>query len=250
MTTRVSALAFVVVSLVAASSRAEQVRLHGATTVIDVVVNPHKAAVEKSTGHTLELAGNATGKGLADLVEGKADIALCSEPVDIAVAAAKVAGKEVDASKLQFTVVKKAQVMFIVHPSNPVTSLTWQQISDVLTGKITNWKDLGGPDKPITVYSDTITGGTRALIKKSVMKGAEYGKAVKALTAVKKVGELVAVDPLGFGGLGAGFVDSNTVKVVKTDTLERPLGFITLGPPTGKALQVIEAFKTAVASAK
>ena len=127
--------------------------------------------MEKSTGHTLEIVGNATGKGLVDLVDGKAEVAMVSEPLDIAVAAAKAAGKKIDPKTLQFNVVRNDEIVFVVHPANPVTKLTLEQLGDIHIGKITNWKQVGGKDMPITVYSDAVTGGTRAMVKKLVMGG-------------------------------------------------------------------------------
>lgn len=225
---------------------ADQVRLHGATTVIDRVITPHQAAVEKATGHKLEIVGNATGKGLVDLHEGRSDASLCSEPVDIAVQAAAVAGKKVDRSRIQFHVVMHDEIVFVVHPSNPVSSLSWEQIRDIHTGKIKNWKAVGGKDEPITVFADTPSGGTRAMIKTLVMGGQEYSSSVVSLTAVKKVVEMVAVDATGFGGVGRGFVDPRA-KIVVTRKLERPLGFITLGPPSPAVKTVIDAFKKEIA---
>ena len=87
----------------ATDALADSVKLHGATTVVNVVVTPNRAAVEKSTGHTLEIVGNATGKGLVDLSEGKADASMSSEPLDIAVAAAEAAGKKIDPRRCSST---------------------------------------------------------------------------------------------------------------------------------------------------
>jgi len=241
---RAAAVALVVAGAMPAF--ADQVRLHGATTVIDRLVNPYKDAVQASTGHTLEVVGNATGKGLVDLHEGRTDASLSSEPIEIAVAAAAVAGKQVDRSKLQFSVVMHDEIVFIVHPTNPVTSLTWEQIRDIQTGKIKNWKAVGGKDQPITVFADTPTGGTRAMIKTIVMGGQDFGPSVVSLTAVKKVADMVAADPTGFGGLGKGFVDSRT-RIVETKKLERPLGFVTIGAPSPAVKSVIDAFKAQVA---
>jgi phosphate transport system substrate-binding protein len=240
------AAAALALAALATPAVADQVRLHGATTVIDRVINPYKDAVEKSTGHTLEIVGNATGKGLVDLHEGRTDASLCSEPVEIAVAAAAIAGKQVDRSKLQFSVVGHDEIVFVVHPSNPVSSLTWEQIRDIQAGKIKNWKDVGGANQPITVFADTPTGGTRAMIKTIVMGGQDFGPSTVSLTAVKKVADMVGADPTGFGGLGKGFADSR-VKIVQTKKLERPLGFITIGAPSPAVKSVIDAFKTQVA---
>lgn len=232
-------------SLFAAGALADTVKLHGATTVVNVVIGPHRAAVEKMTGHTLEIVGNATGKGLADLSDGKADASLASEPLDIAVAAAAIAGKKIDPKTLQLHEVRKDEIVFVVHPSNPVGSLTWEQLRDIHTGTISNWKQVGGKDQPITVYSDALTGGTRAMVKQVVMGGQEYAASVKSLTSVSRVGELIAGDQSGVGGLGKGFVTAGKVKVVQTKKVERPLGFITVGAPSAKVKQVIDAFKVA-----
>src|SRR5262245_46669667 len=158
---------------------ADTVKLNGATTVQNVVVNPHREAVQKATGHTLEIVGNATGKGLVDLSEGKCDAAMVSEPLDIAVSAAETAGKKIDPKTLQMLEIRKDEIVFVVHPGNGVGALTWDQLRDIHTGKTTNWKQVGGKDAPIVVYSDAVTGGTRAMIKKVVMGGAEYGAEVK-----------------------------------------------------------------------
>lgn len=221
---------------------ADTVKMTGASTVLNVVITPAKAAVEKSTGHTLAIIGSGTGKGLVDLVDGASDIAMVSEPMDIAVDAAAVAGKKVDAKTIQFFELRKDEIVFVVHPSNPVGKLSWEQIRDIHTGKITNWKDVGGKDQAIVVYSDSTTGGTRAMVKKVVMGGAEYGPAVKAQTSVKRAAEMVGGDEAGITGVGKGFVDASKNKVVDTKKLERPLALATLGAPKPAAKAVIEAF--------
>jgi phosphate transport system substrate-binding protein len=237
------AMAVLTLVVLAAPVRADEVRLHGATTVIDRLIIPYLAAVEKATGHKLEIVGNASGKGLVDLMEGRCDASLSSEPLEIALAAARTAGKDIDGGKLQFQVAMHDEIVFIVNPGNPVNSLTWEQIRDIHTGKIKNWKKVGGKDAPITVFTDTVTGGTRAMIKQVVMGGADFTSSAVVLTTVKKVGDMVAADTTGFGGLGKGFVDASRVKIVQTKKVERPLGFITVGAPTAKVAKVIDAFK-------
>lgn len=243
----VTAALFACAAYVPAIAWSDTVRLHGATTVLNVVVNPHRAAVQKATGHTLEIAGNATGKGLVDLSDGKADLAMVSEPLDIAVEAAAVAGKKIDVKTLQLHEVRKDEIVFVVHSSNPVGNLTWDQLRDIHTGKISNWKQVGGKDAPIVVYSDAVTGGTRAMVKQMVMGGNDYGPDVKSLTSVSRVAELVAKDANAVGGVGKGFVDQKAVKIVQTKKVERPLGFVTIGAPSASGKQVIDAFRVAVA---
>lgn len=223
--------------------QAAEVRLNGATTVVSALVAPHKAAVEKATGHTLVIVGNATGRGLVDLFDGKCDISMVSEPLNIAVEAAAVAGKVIDPGKLVLTVVKTDEIVFIVNKANPVRKLSWAEIRDIHTGKISNWKEVGGKDAPIVVYSDALSGGTRAMIKHLVLEGREFGPAVKPQAAVKKAAELVASDENGFAGVGKGFVDAEKAVAVSAQKLERPLGFVTIGKAAGDAAAVIAAYQ-------
>jgi phosphate transport system substrate-binding protein len=232
----------IALALLAGGALADTIKMTGASTVLNVVVTPTKAAVEKSTGHTLQIIGSGTGKGLVDLADGVSDIAMVSEPLDIAVEAAAVAGKQVDPKAIQFFELKKDEIVFVVNPANSVGKLSWEQLRDIHTGKITNWKAVGGKDLAIVVYSDSATGGTRAMIKHVVMGGADYGPAVKAQTSVKRAGELVGTDEAGIAGVGKGFVDASKTKTIETKKLERPLALATLGAPKPAAKAVIDAF--------
>lgn len=123
----------------AGTAAAETVKMTGASTVFNVVIAKTKAAAEKSSGHTVQVLSSNTGKGLVDLADGASDMAMVSEPLDIAIEAAAVAGKKIDAKSIQFFELAKDEIVFVVHPSNPVGKLTWEQIRDIHTGKITNW---------------------------------------------------------------------------------------------------------------
>ena len=109
----------VIAALISGAALADTIKISGATTVLNVVVGPAKDSVEKSTGHTLAMIGSGTGKGMVDLFDVASDIAMVSEPMDIAAEAALVAGKKIDPSKVQVFELKKDEIVFVVHPSNP-----------------------------------------------------------------------------------------------------------------------------------
>lgn len=245
----VMSVAAAVFATFATSTMADTVTLHGSTTVISDVINPHRAAVEKSTGHTLELSGNGSGKGLVDLFNGTTDVSMASEPLDVAadskMVSSAAAEKKVDMKSLQFHQVKKTEIVFVVHPSNPVTKLSPEQVSDIFTGKITNWKQVGGKDQPIAVYTDVLGGGTRAMVQKYAMGGAEFGVNVKSFPTLKRVVELLSGDEKAIAPIGLVFADPAKTKTVQTKKIERPLGFVTIGAPSPKVKQVIDAFAAA-----
>ena len=138
------------------------------------------------------------------------------------------------------------EVVFIVHKSNPVASLTWDQIRDIHIGKVTNWKEVGGKDLPIAVFTDAPASATRGLIKDVVLGGQDYSPQANAVE-ITKVSLLVGMMDGAIGGLGKGFVQDGPVKIIQSQKLERPLGFITVGQPSEKVRKVIEAYRAQAA---
>ncbi len=160
----------------------------------------------------------------------------------IAVAAARSAGLDRPIPDLRMHVVRTSEVVFVVHPSNPVKALTWEQLKDIHTGKIGNWKELGGKDLPIAVYTDAAASATRGLVQQTVLAGGAYAPSAKAVDFVKQVNDEVARDERGIGALGLEFVDRAGVAVVQTRKLERPLALVTIGEPSENVRKVIEAY--------
>jgi phosphate transport system substrate-binding protein len=226
---------------------ADTVRLSGSPAVIAAVINPHRAAVERATGHTLQVASSETGQGLADLADRKADVAMVSERIDAAVAAAGRAGKQVHPSALWVHELQKDEVVFLVHASNPVGKLSMEQLSDIHTGKISNWKQVGGPDRLITVYAGSLT-GAGAVVRKVVMGGADYTGGARSTTSMVPVSDLVQADESAIGAIGKALVNPRaSTRTIDTPRVSRQLSLITVGAPSAQVSRVIEALKRAAA---
>ena len=121
------------------------VKVHGATTVTFGLMRPHKAAIEKTAGVDLTILPSSTSRGLTDLAQGRADIAMLAEPLETA--ADSLNQKQPGAVKADELVGKhvgNAYVEFIVHPSNPVTKLSKEQLAGLFSGTIKNWSEVGG----------------------------------------------------------------------------------------------------------
>lgn len=224
--------------------RAAALRLHGAASVVDTLVAPHAAAVEQATGIPLAVERSNAGRGLLDLVEGKCDLALASASLEATIAAARTAGLAAAPPDLRLHVAATSEVVFIVHPSNAVRRLSWEQLREIHTGRWTTWREVGGQDLAIAVVTDAAASATRALIRQVVLGGADYAPGARALAAVAEVNEEVARNPAAIGGLGREFVDSARAAVVETPRIERPLAFVSVGEPNADAARVIEAFRT------
>jgi phosphate transport system substrate-binding protein len=104
----------------------------------------------------------------------------------------------------------------ITHPSNPVKGLSLDQVRDIYAGTITNWKQVGGPDKKIVVVSRDTNSGTYETFIKMVMRKAKIGSGVEYVGSNGAVRQRVQSTPAAVGFAGLGFVD-RTVKALEID---------------------------------
>ena len=114
----------------------------------------------------ISVTGGGSGTGIAAMINGTVDIANASramKPEEIS--AAQTNGIE----PVEFVVAGDA-IAVVVHPSNPVDRLTLQQISDIYTGRITNWSQLGGEDRPIVLLSRESNSGTYVYFLENVIR--------------------------------------------------------------------------------
>jgi phosphate transport system substrate-binding protein len=148
-----AALAILALSL--PSPAAADVKVHGATTVTFGIMRPHQAEIEKLAGVELTILPSSTSRGLADLVEAKADIAMLAEPLEdiTRILNAKRPGF-VNPADFVSKHVANAYIQFIVHPSNPLKTLSQEQLAGLFSGRIKNWSELGGTNQQVLVVGE------------------------------------------------------------------------------------------------
>ncbi len=98
-------------------------------------------------------------------------------------------------------------VCIVVHPSNPVKALKTERIRDIYTGKVTNWKDLGGADKPIVVISRDTSSGTYESFAQFVMGKDKMFEKVEYVNSTPQAHDRVSTTQGAIGYVGLGFVD-------------------------------------------
>jgi phosphate transport system substrate-binding protein len=228
----------------AATAHAGTVMVHGSSTVASNIMLPHQDAIEQSSGQTLRIMSNGTARGIADLVAGKVHMAMISAPLDTVIAKAnKKDPGSVDGSRLQAHPVGATRVAFVVHPSNPAKELSLAQVTDILSGKVKNWQEVGGPNAPIVVVVGAQGGGVRAMVEKELLGGGDIKAAVRQLPGAAQVVKVVKQVPQAFGIAIEATVDAG-VTLVKTDQqIEQPLILVTMGSPSAEVTKVIDAAK-------
>jgi phosphate transport system substrate-binding protein len=225
-----------------ATAQASNIAIHGSTTVSNAVLTPHKADIEQASGTTLDIVANGSGRGLADLAAGKTDMAMISAPLaeEVAASNAKTPGS-LDPAKLVAHQIGEARVAFVVHPSNPVTTLTLAQVTGILSGKITKWSEVGGADQPIIVVVATRGDGVRSAVEGRLLGGASIVTQARELPNAPQIVQVAAQVPAAFGVASAASIRPG-VTVLKTDeAIAQPLILVTMGPASPDATKVIAA---------
>jgi phosphate transport system substrate-binding protein len=243
----VRSLLFTLAALIAVATpaSADVLRLHGSTTVFANILQPHQQAIESRSGHNLRVVSNGSGRGLQDLVGGRADIGMISAPLETTVKKIKKKNAAFDDRGLTAHQVGETKVAFITHPSNPVRSLTLKQVTAILEGKITNWQEVGGRPQPIVIVCEDRNGGLRAMTEKALLEGKSIVGSAKQIPNGTQIPKIVAQMPVAFGVAAAAAV-GNKVREVSTDeSIAQPLILVTRGEATPAQRAVIDAARAA-----
>ena len=145
----------------------------------------------------VQVTGGGSGTGISALINGTTDIATSSRPM-----------KETEQKKLRSKVeiaVAKDGVTFYVNEKNPLSSLTQEQLAKIYLGDVTNWKDVGGPDAPIVLYSRENSSGTYVFVKDNLLDGNDYSATAQTLPGTAAVVNAVAKEKNGIGYGGAAY---------------------------------------------
>lgn len=241
---RITVLTAATLALSVSLATADQINLGGGGAAIATIFTPVKAAFEKATGHNLIILQSTPALGLSDLIVGKLDVAVAAVPLDSMISGAEKAGTKVDKAALQSFEIGTNKVVVFVHASNPVTNLTKEQMKGLFTGKVTNWKDVGGKDAPVLVVWGKNSPGQNALFTKVILDGEKISAENLETTNYKGIMDTVAANPEAIGIDPLGMVDA-TVKAIKpSPEVNSQINFVTKGKPSATVQKLIDFIKT------
>ncbi len=186
-----------------APARPMTLQIEGSTTVGPIADEFTEAFKKLHPDITITVKKTGSGDGAAALIDGRCQIATMSrfmKPEEFKKAVEKGVMPVAHAIALD-------GVCVIVHPSNPVAGLTVQQVQDIYTGKITNWKELGGADTPIVVISRDTSSGTYECFSHIVMGKEKMAQTVEYVNSNPQAHSRVATTTGAIGYVGLGFVD-------------------------------------------
>jgi len=224
----------------AAAQEKVALQIEGSTTVGPIVVEFAEAFKKTDPNLVITVKQTGSGDGIAALIDGRCQVATSSRSMKLEEYKAAV---EKGVMPVTHTISMDG-VCMVVHPSNPVKALTVAQLKDIYTGKITNWKDLGGADKAIVLISRDTSSGTYESFVTFVMGKDKLAEKTEYVNATPQAHSRVATTEGAIGYVGLGFVDKQvkalevngvapTRKTIQSGKypLSRPLFLYTNGYP-------------------
>ena len=231
----------------------------------DTMVNLGQAWAEKymeeNAGDFIAVTGGGSGTGLSSLISGTCDIAMSSRNIkEKEIAIAKQKGINPNEIKVALD-----GLVVVVNPGNPISKLTIVQLADIFTGRVTNWKEVGGKDERIVVLSREVNSGTHVYFKEHVLRKndpnskEEFAPTALMLSSSQAIADEVAGNSAAVGYYGLGYISKKQkpLAIAKDEKSEyeaptienvingkypisRPLFLYTNGVPEGLAKKFVD----------
>ncbi|RAP23070.1 phosphate ABC transporter substrate-binding protein [Brevibacillus laterosporus] len=182
----------------------------GSTAMQPLVEQAAKKFMEKNQQVQIQVQGGGSGTGLSQVANGAATIGNSDIFAE--------EKKGIPADQLVDHKIAVVGMAAVVHSKAGVDNLTKQQLIDIFTGKVTNWKEVGGADQKITLVNRPKNSGTRATFVQYALEGAEEAEGITEDSS-GTVRKIIAETPGAIGYLGTSYLN-DTVKTVKLDGVE------------------------------
>lgn len=241
-----TAAAAVVLCCTSMTSVAEDIlQVQGSTTFFSHLMKPNQADIEALAKIKIEVVPNKSIWGLIALLEGRAQLAMISAALEGEVNVARKFAPDLQYGRLKAFQISEVPISFPVHPSNPVRSLTDNQMRQILNGDITNWKDVGGANLPIRVVATQDGGGTVVAVRSQLLSDAHINaqNAIRPESA-RHVVQVVSQEP---GAIGIAqhklAQDANLPEITTETSIVQKLILVAREPIDDNVKAVVDATK-------
>jgi phosphate transport system substrate-binding protein len=238
-----------------AIAQAGTVSIKGSDTMVVLGQRWAEEYMKKHPDTTIQVTGGGSGTGISALINGTTEICEASRSMKDA---EKAQLKEKAGALPEEIIVAKDGLSVYLNDSNPLNELTMEQLKGIFTGKITNWKEVGGADGKIIPYSRENSSGTYVFFKEHVLGNADYTPRAQAMPGTAAVVNAVSKEKSSIGYGGAAYAKGIKVIKVKKDAgaegiapsdvtvkngtypLSRPLFFYLRTKPAGEIKAIVD----------
>jgi len=230
-----------VMSLAASAQTA--LRVHGSI-YFKLLFDQHPAEMNAAAGGHFEYLANGTDAGVLDLLAGKADVATMVGPLEDVVKKINQQNPgAVDLTKLRSIPLGSAKYVLIVNPNNPVRKVTTQQAAGLLSGRIKNWKEVGGPDQMIVPVVPPMGSGATVTFENLLLRTEKWSPDAHIVGSTVEIRSSVAQSVRSVGTISAAALTDKVVALTLDSDLETPVSLVVLGEPQANALKLADALR-------
>lgn len=245
---------FIFVPFTLAASGKNSIQIKGSDTMVNLSQSWAEKYMEKNPRDFVAVTGGGSGTGFSSLISGTCDIAMSSRNIkEKEIVLAKQKGINPNEIKVALD-----GLAVVVSPDNPVSKLTIDKLADIFTGRISDWKELGGKPGKIVILSREVNSGTHVYFKEHILRKndpnskEEFASGALMLPSSQAIADEVAQNPGAIGYYGMGYIsgrqkaimmakDENSEYVAPTIEnvvsgkypISRPLFIYTNGEPQG-----------------
>lgn len=197
------------------------IQIKGSDTMVNLAQAWAERYMEENPGDFVAVTGGGSGTGFASIISGTCDITISSRDIkEKEITLAKKKGINPFEIKVALD-----GLAVVVNPRNPVNKVTMGQLADIFSGKIINWKELGGEDKKIVVLSREVNSGTHVYFKEHILRRndpnsrEEFAPSALMLSSSQAIADEVANNTAAIGYYGMGYIsDKQKALSVAKDT--------------------------------
>ena len=200
------------------------IQVKGSDTMVNLGQAWAEKYMEENPAEFIAVTGGGSGTGFSSLISGTCDIAMASRNIkDKEIALARQKG--IDPFEIK---VAMDGLAVVVNPKNPVSKLTVDQLARIFTGKVTNWKEVGGQDAKIVILSREVNSGTHVYFKEHVLRKGdpnskeEFAPGALLLSSSQAIADEVAGNTAAIGYYGMGYISvkQKAIQVAKDEKAE------------------------------
>ncbi|MDD2851024.1 MAG: substrate-binding domain-containing protein [Desulfuromonadaceae bacterium] len=222
---------------------AEELKIGAGAAPTENILKPLKANFEKASGLTLNTLSNGPKQAFIELEKGTVDAAAAGLSIGDWWALLKKEGVAVaNQADYQSQVIGKDRVIVLTHKDNRIASLSSEQLVGLFSGRIQNWKEVGGKDLPVLIVWGSLIPGTNSMFIKVALGGATVSKEVLDATTAADVKDKIKANPEAIG-IGPAAVVDDSVWSPKSPEVARNITILTKGAPSVKVQKLLDYIK-------
>lgn len=190
-------------------TNSKNIKVKGSDTVLPLSQLEAEHFMNDNPLQTVTVTGGGSGVGISSLIAGTTEIAQSSRKIKFD----EKFKLQVKNESVEELIIAYDALAIIVHPTNPINNLTREELEDIFTGKISNWKELGGEDLKIIPYSRETSSGTYEFFKEAVLNNKNFMNGIMSMPATGAVVQSTSQTKGAISYIGLGYLN-NSIKAI------------------------------------